>query len=188
MWKVYNVTDMSYMFMLCEDFNQPIIGWITGPDSAQGTNKVTNMRTMFKGCKKFNQSLKNFRVDSVIDMEEMFFGCESFNGELGSWTLSSVSETNGFRRMFYGCSSFDQDLNKWCTDDENENTCPRWEWSVSGDGMFTGASKMTLDKIPPFMKNKPAGVDGVGKVEESLKATYDPTYTGRSPWDFLSPI
>lgn len=67
-WDVSNVTDMSYMFRGCKDFNQPLNNW--------DVSSVTNMSRMFIGCKNFNQPLKNWDVSSVTDMSGMFYNCK----------------------------------------------------------------------------------------------------------------
>ena len=101
-WNVSNVTDMSYMFAYCSNFNQPLGSW--------DVSNVTDMYYMFLGCKNFNQPLNSWNVSNVTHMSEMFSGCKNFNQPLNSWNVSNVIDMSG---MFSGCGNFNQPLNSW---------------------------------------------------------------------------
>ncbi|WP_096026539.1 DarT ssDNA thymidine ADP-ribosyltransferase family protein [Campylobacter lanienae] len=101
-WDVSSVTDMSWMFTFCYNFNQPLDNW--------DVSSVIYMSEMFAGCTNFNQSLDNWDVGSVTDMSGMFRDCENFNQPLDSWDVSSVTDMSG---MFINCYNFNQPLNNW---------------------------------------------------------------------------
>ena len=80
-WDVSNVTDMSYMFYYCENFNGNLSDW--------DVSNVTNMSWMFYNCRKFNGKglgLENWNVSNVTDMDYMFDSC---------WSLIIPSWYNG---------------------------------------------------------------------------------------------
>ena len=66
-WDVSNVTNMSYMFCNCENFNQNISSW--------DVSKVTDMCSMFYRCESFNQDLSKWKVSKVRWHSYMFGGC-----------------------------------------------------------------------------------------------------------------
>ncbi len=101
-WNVSNVTNMSYMFYGCANFNQPLSSWNVG--------NVTNMYAMFRGCSVFNQNINTWNVSNVITMGEMFYGCANFNQPLNNWNVSNVTNMS---YMFYGCANFNQPLSSW---------------------------------------------------------------------------
>ena len=78
-WNVSNVTDMSFLFGNCENFNQDISNW--------DVSNVKDMSYMFKGCKKFNQDISKWDTSRAIDMQEMFNGCTNFNQPLNDWSV-----------------------------------------------------------------------------------------------------
>lgn len=51
-WDVSNVTNMSWMFTFCYNFNQPLYNW--------DVSNVTDMSWMFAGCKNFVKSYLKF--------------------------------------------------------------------------------------------------------------------------------
>ncbi|WP_086244977.1 DarT ssDNA thymidine ADP-ribosyltransferase family protein, partial [Campylobacter devanensis] len=101
-WDVSSVTDMSEMFRDCKNFNQPLNNW--------DVSSVTNMSGMFSCCTNFNQPLDNWDVSSVIYMWEMFEYCKNFNQPLDNWDVSSVTN---MREMFKDCENFNQPLDNW---------------------------------------------------------------------------
>ena len=103
-WNVSNVTDMSFLFGNCENFNQDISNW--------DVSNVKDMSYMFKGCKKFNQDISKWDTSRAIDMQEMFNGCTNFNQPLNDWDVSSVEDMNC---MFQRCEKFNQPLDNWNT-------------------------------------------------------------------------
>lgn len=97
LWKVSKATDMSEMFMSCENFNQDLSRWDTG--------NVTNMRGMFCGCSNFNLPLDKFNTSKVTNMSGMFIGCKKFNQDLSGWDVSKVEKNND---MFFDCPIKDE--------------------------------------------------------------------------------
>ncbi len=96
------VTDMSFMFGLCQSFNQAL------PDGFN-TSAVTNMWGMFYFCTAYNQALPNsFNTNNVTSMESMFEYCTSYNQALPN-SFNTTNVTN-MRSMFSNCSSFNQIL------------------------------------------------------------------------------
>ena len=89
-WNVSNITDMSFLFTCCMDFNDNINNW--------DVSNVTYMNYMFFGCKKFNQPLNNWDVSNVQNMTDMFNECEEFNQQLNNWDVSNVRD---MRYMFF---------------------------------------------------------------------------------------
>ena len=100
-WDVSNVTEMSCMFVGCENFNCDLSKW--------DVSNVMSMEYMFNGCKKFNCDLSRWDVSNVKDMHGMFKDCEKFNSNLSGWKVSNVTDMRG---MFNKCSSL-QKLPKW---------------------------------------------------------------------------
>ncbi|WP_086296270.1 BspA family leucine-rich repeat surface protein [Campylobacter devanensis] len=68
-WDVSKVRDMSLMFCLCKDFNEPIGCW--------DVRKVKNMNWMFEHCKSFNQPLENWDAKELKTATDMFNGCKA---------------------------------------------------------------------------------------------------------------
>lgn len=101
-WDVSSVTNMSYLFACCRDFNEPLNKW--------NVSSVTNMSCMFQGKKLFNQPLDNWNVSSVINMAHMFSGATEFNQPLDKWDVSSVTCMNN---MFNRATKFNQPLEHW---------------------------------------------------------------------------
>lgn len=142
-WNVSNVTDMSFLFGNCENFNQDISNW--------DVSNVKDMSYMFKGCKKFNQDISKWDTSRAIDMQEMFNGCMNFNQPLNDWDVSSVENMNC---MFQRCEKFNQPLDNWNTQNVKDMTymferCknfnqPLNDWDVSNvtvmDNMFAGCT------------------------------------------------
>lgn len=97
-----SITDISFMFYNCKQFNQSINSW--------NTKNIKHMLSVFRGCEKFNQPLNLWDTSSVTDMESMFNGCVLFNQPLNTWNTSSVKD---MYHMFYKCKNFNQPLNSW---------------------------------------------------------------------------
>ena len=66
-WNVSKVTDMSYMFYSCENFNQDLSDW--------NVSNVEDMGCMFYGCKSFNQDISRWDVSKVRRRVYMFDKC-----------------------------------------------------------------------------------------------------------------
>jgi len=103
-WDVSNVTNMGGMFRGCTSFNQPLDNW--------NTSNVNYMYEMFANASNFNQSLDNWNVSNATDMSYMFSGCSNYNQSLNSWDVSNVSNIN---EMFFEATSFNQPIGNWNT-------------------------------------------------------------------------
>jgi len=103
------VTNTSFMFNGCIEFNQSLNGW--------NTENITNMSNMFNSCSKFNNAglalwNNSGSTIAVTNMSSMFFSCILFNANIGSWTTSSVTDMSS---MFAFCTIFNQDIGGWNT-------------------------------------------------------------------------
>ena len=128
-WNTSNVTDMSFMFEYCHNFNHPIGNWdvsqvedmggmfagcnyFNQPLDKWNTSKVSCMASMFEECWEFNQDISSWDVGNVIDMNHMFYSdntCE-FDQPLNNWNTANVKNMSA---MFEGCKNFNQPLDKW---------------------------------------------------------------------------
>lgn len=95
------VTDMSYMFLDADSFNQPIEHW--------DVSNVTNMDLMFFDADSFNQPLEAWNVSHVTRMLEMFSGANNFNKPLEAWDVSNVEIMSDM----LSAPSFNQPLGRW---------------------------------------------------------------------------
>ena len=100
---VSNLTDFSYMFRYCRNFNQDLTNW--------DTSNATQMYQMFGFCDVFNGDVTNFDVSKCDDIGGMFRECFAFNQDISGWNTKSA--TKGFQ-TFYRATSFNQDLSEWC--------------------------------------------------------------------------
>jgi len=97
-----NVTDMSRMFIVCQNFNGTINNW--------DVSNVTNMNGLFGVASIFNQPLNNWDVSNVTNMNFMFASASEFNQNIDNWNTSNVTDMG---RMFRFASAFNQPLNSW---------------------------------------------------------------------------
>ena len=85
---VSTVTDMSYMFRNCYEFNNGDTGNAGLRPITFTTDAVTNMASMFDGASKFNQTFCNTitstNLQNVTTMVSMFQGATLFNNG-GLW-------------------------------------------------------------------------------------------------------
>ena len=72
-WDVSNVKNMSSMFCLCKDFNEPIGCW--------DVRKVEKMDRMFEYCRSFNQSLDRWDTKRLKTAIDMFNGSKAMSLE-----------------------------------------------------------------------------------------------------------
>jgi surface protein len=96
------VTNMSYMFANCTNFNGNIANW--------DVSSVTNMNSMFVGCSVFNQNISSWNTSNVTNMVGMFNSASSFNQNISSWNTSKVTNMSN---MFSGAAAFNQNLASW---------------------------------------------------------------------------
>ena len=103
-WDVSNVTNMSNMFQLCENFTgEGLENW--------DVSNVIHMHHMFFVCTNFNCDLSNWDISNVTDLSVMFYCCKNFEGKgLENWDVSNVKDMH---YMFFECTNFNCDLSKW---------------------------------------------------------------------------
>ena len=59
-----NISDMSWLFKNCCNFNQAIGNW--------NVSRVTDMHDMFRSCVNFNQDLTQWKVKETCNTQNMF--------------------------------------------------------------------------------------------------------------------
>jgi surface protein len=96
-----DVTDMSYMFNGCSNFNGKV---------RFNTSKVTNMQQMFTNCSLFNQSVSTFDTSNVTNMQGMFNLCDVFNQSLLHFNTSKVTSMSS---MLAYCANINADISGW---------------------------------------------------------------------------
>ena len=101
-WCTAGITDMSYLFLNKETFNENIGGW--------NTSSVTNIFGMFGNARAFNQDIGGWDVSSVVNMQQTLSGAYAFNQNIGGWNVSSVTNMYG---MFGNARAFNQDIGGW---------------------------------------------------------------------------
>ena len=99
LWDTSAVTNMTYMFSGCTNFNQSVSNF--------NTALVTNIRYMFSDCTNFNQSVSNFNTALVTNMIAMFNGCVPFNQSVSNFNTVLVTNMSA---MFQGCTNFNQSV------------------------------------------------------------------------------
>ena len=97
-WNTSNVTDMSFMFNVQTNFNQPIGNWNTGKVTTFA-NFMNIPTTPNNQDGIFNQDLSTWNVSSVSNFGFMFNGQADFDSNLGSWNVSKATTLSG---MFKG--------------------------------------------------------------------------------------
>jgi len=103
-WDVSRVTDMSYLFKDCKNFNEDISDW--------ETSRVTTFKRMFEDAAKFNVDISSWDTKRAQTFEHMFEDAAIFNADISSWNTAS-SQT--FYYMFGGATTFNQPLGSWNT-------------------------------------------------------------------------
>ncbi len=111
------VSDLSYMFLNCSQFNQDIGNW--------DVSNVTNMSHMFQNCASYNQSMRNWDVSNVIDMSMMFWNASNFDQNIGDWDVGNV---HSMQDMFQGggmsTMNYDSLLIVWASLPQLQNNVP----------------------------------------------------------------
>ena len=93
-WDVSRVTDMSKLFWLRRDFDDPGI-------SAWDTSSVVNMDRLFACCHSLAADLGAWDTSSVTSMYAMFYRCTSFTGKgIGAWDVSRVADSVKINQCF----------------------------------------------------------------------------------------
>ena len=145
-WDMSNVTNLSNMFVECNNFNDNITGW--------DVSNVTNMSAMFDNTYLFNQPIGSWDVSNVQNISYMFLQNTVFDQDLSSWDVSNVVNMKG---VFNGCTSFDNGgspmISGWTTSNVTDMgdmfagspfNQPIGSWDVSNvtkmDFMFNGCS------------------------------------------------
>jgi surface protein len=130
-WNVGNVTDMTRMFLDCENFNCDLSNW--------DVSKVLYMEEMFTNCKNFEgNGLKYWKTNCLIDTKRMFKECVKFNEDISGWDMSDV---HTIIEMFYNCENFDKDISGWNLESVQEI-----------QGVFFKCLKLSPNHKPKFSK------------------------------------
>ncbi len=137
------VTDMSYMFYDCENFNSEV---------DFDTENVIDMAYMFYGCDKFNKTV-DFNTANVSDMSSMFAYCKSFNQAV-DFDTANVNHMNS---MFDSAESFNQEI-----DFDTHNV---WEMNR----MFDDAK--SFDKALYFDVSSLKSTSSLNKIIEDSKVS-----------------
>ena len=103
-WDTSKITDMSWLFACCPNFNRDISKW--------NTSNVTNMTGMFFEAYNFNQDIRGWDTSKVTNMSFMFQRALSFNKNISEWNISEVTT---MKMMFNNARLFNQNINKWNT-------------------------------------------------------------------------
>lgn len=99
-WDVSNVTNMSFMFYECMNFEgNGLENW--------DVSKVENMEDMFSYCKQLNVDLSSWNVGNVTNMKYMFYFCERFKCDLSEWDVYKVTS---YYNTFYKCPKMTPEL------------------------------------------------------------------------------
>jgi surface protein len=81
-----SITDLSYCFVRCKNFNQNISNW--------NTSNVTNMYYMFGEASAFNQPIGSWNTANVTTMDYMFYNIGSspgaFDQNISNWNVSLI--------------------------------------------------------------------------------------------------
>ena len=112
-----NLTDMSYMFGLCNSIKSI-------PDiSKWDTKNVTNLSYIFRYCNSLETlpDISKWDTSNVTDMSYMFASCKSLKSlpDISHWDTKNVTKMNW---MFFDCSSLKSlpDISIWDIGKANE--------------------------------------------------------------------
>ena len=104
-----NISDISYMFEGCKDFEYLEICW---PD----TSKIININYVFKDCQNLKdiKGLSKWNTENVKSMVGFFYGCFSLESlpDISEWSTENVIDMS---YLFYECCSLESlpDISKW---------------------------------------------------------------------------
>ncbi|WP_291720736.1 BspA family leucine-rich repeat surface protein, partial [Bernardetia sp.] len=149
------VTNMSYMFFDCANFNGSIGNW--------NTSDVTDMSWMFVNSTSFNQDIGNWNTTAVTNMNRMFASASSFNQNVGSWNISNVITMQGmFINSNLNTANYDATLIGWaaqtvntgvqlgadgleyCAGEAARNTLIANGWTITGDSKVCPAPEIAI--------------------------------------------
>lgn len=101
-WDVSNVEDMNHLFRGAAAFNQDISGW--------DVSNVTNIDSVFQSAHAFNQDVGLWDVSNVTNMTEVFRDAIAFNQNIGTWDVSNATTMVS---MFRETVVFNQNIGLW---------------------------------------------------------------------------
>jgi surface protein len=99
---VFRVTDLSFFYKGCVNFNQEVDG-----DDVIPMDIATNVESMFEGCTSLNSEVINMEAPKLTNMKNVYAGCTSFNKPI-DWLYSSV--VTNIAGMFKDCHAFNQSI------------------------------------------------------------------------------
>lgn len=138
-----NVTNMSDMFYMDDDFYEyPCLNEIIGLSSFN-TSNVTDMNHMFKNCKITELDLSSFDTSKVIDMSVMFNQCSNLqNLDLSNFNTKNVTNMGS---MFSGCKKLKTIKvgNNWSIDGLTNNI--EHNYMFDGCNLLVGGSGTAYD-------------------------------------------
>jgi len=112
-WDTSNVTNMRFMFLRADSFNQDISSW--------DTSSVTNMRSMFNSADSFNQDISSWDTSSVTSMRRVFNRADSFNQDISSWQIDSLTDATAMLdNSAMSTANYDALLQSWDTQAGNK--------------------------------------------------------------------
>ena len=155
-WNTEKITDMSYMFNGCTNFNQSVAGWdvkkVISMESMFRDALIFNqnlltwitelnqsMKSMFEGCQEFNQSLVNWTTSEVSTIESVFKNAYNFNGDISYWDTESVTNMSS---AFSGARKFNQDISNWNTS-AVQNMSNMFNGALEYNNNYTGLNTNT---------------------------------------------
>ena len=111
-----NVQYMSAMFALARQFNNGVLGNVSGVPLAFSTSKLVDTGYMFQQCVSFNQELLFSNTTTLQTATSMFSGCTLFNnGDVTNAGLKQIvwatPALQTIDYMFTNCGAFNQTIN-----------------------------------------------------------------------------
>lgn len=172
LWDVSQVTNMSYMFQNCQQFNTNIGNW--------DVSNVENMSFMFYNCYNFNNggspSIGNWSSTKCTNFSNMFEQCtgllqpltnlvntaslpqpgctlfrmfwfSNYNQPIGTWNTSKVTE---FSNMFESNSTFNQDIGAWDMSSAVYLSAMFWQATAFNNGGSPSIQNWTFPEAQNF--------------------------------------
>jgi hypothetical protein len=136
-WVTPNLENTSFMFYLCDAFNQSV--------SSFTTSVVTTMESMFDGAVHFNNGndpdIGLWDMSAVLTLESTFHNAWVFNQPIGSWDVSNVTNLNF---TFQEARVFNQDLNSW-----DVSNVESMSYTFQASRLFNNGQVTTLNTVFP---------------------------------------